>query len=74
MLLLTARNLTSYNSSNSSSLNSYLFLSHLLDSLLSENRKNVGKIEKEGRDSEVQIESSESMESSGNTVVIKIIF
>ena len=39
--------------------------SGFLDSLLSENRKNVGKIEKEGRDSEVQIESSESMESSG---------
>ena len=39
--------------------------SGFLDSLLSENRKNVGEIKKEGRDSEVQIESSESMESSG---------
>ena len=39
--------------------------SGFLDSLLCENRKNVGEIQKEGSDSELQSGNSECMESSG---------
>lgn len=40
--------------------------SGFLDSLLSENRRNVGELLKEGNGSEMQSESSDSMESNGD--------